>query len=99
MTQADLSGHRPNVGIVLFNREGRVWLGRRVGTPEPYNWQFPQGGVDEGEDLFVAALRELEERPGSPWWRLWPRPKAGSATAFRPAAVAPDGRGGCTGQK
>jgi len=56
--------YRPNVGVVLFHRDGRVWLGQRAGTPGPYNWQFPQGGVDDGEDLFGAALRELEEETG-----------------------------------
>lgn len=64
MTTEDLPNHRPNVGIVLFNAEGLVWLGRRAKTPEPWNWQFPQGGVDDGEDLYDAALRELEEETG-----------------------------------
>jgi putative (di)nucleoside polyphosphate hydrolase len=59
-----LSLYRPNVGVVLFNSSGRVWLGRRAGTPGPYNWQFPQGGVDRGEDLLSAAMRELEEETG-----------------------------------
>ena len=61
---SDLTGYRPNVGVVLFHPDGRVWLGRRAGTPAPYNWQFPQGGVDDGEDLEVAAFRELEEETG-----------------------------------
>jgi putative (di)nucleoside polyphosphate hydrolase len=60
----DLGAYRPNVGVVLFNRQGRVWLGRRVRTPEPYNWQFPQGGVDPGENLEAAARRELREETG-----------------------------------
>lgn len=60
----DLSRHRPNVGVVLFNRQGRVWYGRRTGTPGPHNWQFPQGGVDEGEDYEAAARRELFEETG-----------------------------------
>jgi len=60
----DLSLYRPNVGVVLFNRDGRVWLGRRTGTPDPWNWQFPQGGVDKGEDLESAARRELFEETG-----------------------------------
>ncbi|MGQ3113379.1 MAG: RNA pyrophosphohydrolase [Brevundimonas sp.] len=60
----DLSLYRPNVGVVLFNRDGRVWYGRRAHTPGPWNWQFPQGGVDDGEDLEAAARRELEEETG-----------------------------------
>ncbi len=64
MTKADLSAYRPNVGVVLFNQKGQVWLGRRAETPDPWNWQFPQGGVDEGEDLEAAARRELREETG-----------------------------------
>ena len=60
----DLDLYRPNVGVVLFNPQGRVWLGRRAGAPPPHNWQFPQGGVDAGEDLFAAARRELQEETG-----------------------------------
>jgi len=60
----DFELYRPNVGVVLFHPDGRVWLGRRVATPDPYNWQFPQGGVDTGEDLFDAAKRELTEETG-----------------------------------
>ena len=49
---------------MLFNGEGKVWLGRRINTPGPQNWQFPQGGVDKGEELYAAALRELKEETG-----------------------------------
>ena len=62
--EIELSFYRPNVGVVLFNREGRVWLGRRINAPGPHNWQFAQGGVDKGEDLYPAALRELQEETG-----------------------------------
>lgn len=61
---SDYPKHRPNVGVVLFHRDGRVWLGRRAKTDGHHSWQFPQGGVDEGEDLKAAALRELEEETG-----------------------------------
>ena len=61
----DLPDYRPNVGVVLFHRDGRVWLGRRAGAPGPYNWQFPQGGVEPGEDLETAARRELAEETGA----------------------------------
>ena len=56
--------YRRNVGMVVFNAAGQVWLGRRDGVPAPYSWQFPQGGVDEGEELDAAARRELEEETG-----------------------------------
>ena len=60
----DLSLYRPNVGVVLFNPEGLVWYGRRAGQADPHNWQFPQGGIDAGEDVQAAALRELAEETG-----------------------------------
>lgn len=60
----DLSRYRPNVGVVLFNGAGQVWYGKRAQTPPPHCWQFPQGGVDDGEDLYAAARRELQEETG-----------------------------------
>ena len=56
--------YRPNVGIILINGENKVWLGRRAGASGSRNWQFPQGGVDPGEDLEAAAFRELHEETG-----------------------------------
>lgn len=64
MTPTDLSRYRANVGAVLFHSDGRVWYGRRAGTPGPHNWQFPQGGIDDGEDFEAAARRELAEETG-----------------------------------
>lgn len=62
--------YRPNVGIMVLNGEGKVWIGHRAHTPNTeYSgrtqlWQMPQGGVDEGEDVYAAALRELYEETG-----------------------------------
>jgi len=60
----DLSAYRPNVGVVLFDARGQVWYGHRVGMAPGEGWQFPQGGVDSGEDLEAAARRELAEETG-----------------------------------
>jgi putative (di)nucleoside polyphosphate hydrolase len=60
----DLSRYRANVGIVLARADGKVWLGRRADVAGPRNWQFPQGGVDDGEGAHEAALRELHEETG-----------------------------------
>ena len=60
--------YRKNVGIVLWRADGRVlYCRRRKLKNELYigrDWQFPQGGVDEGEDAKGAALRELCEETG-----------------------------------
>lgn len=57
--------YRPCVGVVLVNRDGLVFVGRRVGGPEhvdaTHSWQMPQGGIDDGEEPGEAALRELYE--------------------------------------
>lgn len=60
----NLELYRPNVGIVVFDASGRVWLGKRVGARGNHSWQFPQGGVDPGEDWEAAARRELQEETG-----------------------------------
>lgn len=62
--QPDLTRYRPNAGAVLFNAEGKVWIGRRADTPPPWQWQFPQGGIDPGETPEAAGLRELYEETG-----------------------------------
>ncbi len=61
--------YRPNVGAVLFNRHGQVFVARRADMPNAEGaaggWQLPQGGIDEGEDPATAVLRELEEEIGT----------------------------------
>jgi len=63
----DALPYRPCVGTMVFNGEGRVFVGRRTSGPEQLNadiqhsWQMPQGGIDPGEDPWRAALRELRE--------------------------------------
>ncbi len=54
--------YRKNVGIVVFNSKKQVLVGDRVDYPEKY--QFPQGGIDEGENPIDAAKRELYEEIG-----------------------------------
>ena len=49
---------------MVLNHEGRVFVGRRINQDVGEAWQMPQGGVDKGEDLQQAALRELEEETG-----------------------------------
>ena len=51
---------RNGVGIVVLNRENKVFVARRIDNPKNF-WQMPQGGVDSGESFLSAAYRELEE--------------------------------------
>ncbi|MCL7649316.1 RNA pyrophosphohydrolase, partial [Klebsiella pneumoniae] len=57
----DDDGYRPNVGIVICNRQGQVMWARRYGQ---HSWQFPQGGINPGESAEQAMYRELFEEVG-----------------------------------
>ncbi len=55
--------YRRNVGVMLVNAAGHVFVGQRLDSEVPA-WQMPQGGIDKGEEPQEAALRELEEEIG-----------------------------------
>ena len=55
--------YRRGVGVMLLNSEGKVWVGARIDNSADA-WQMPQGGIDEGEEPWATALRELEEETG-----------------------------------
>jgi putative (di)nucleoside polyphosphate hydrolase len=66
MTDRSKLPYRPCAGAALFNAAGKIFVGRRrskEGQPNKptLEWQMPQGGIDEGEDPYEAAVRELHE--------------------------------------
>jgi putative (di)nucleoside polyphosphate hydrolase len=65
-SDSDLALYRPGVGLVLINRDGLLFAGRRIDMmPDMEAWQMPQGGIDPGETPRQAALRELREEVGT----------------------------------
>jgi putative (di)nucleoside polyphosphate hydrolase len=76
LSEAEAARYRPGAGIMLLNREGRAFVGRRIDMPGGLSawrtpqggvaaWQMPQGGIDPGESPREAALRELKEEIGT----------------------------------
>ncbi len=63
MTDPASLPYRPCAGVMLLNRDGRVFVGQRLDSTVEA-WQMPQGGIDPGEDALEAAFRELWEETG-----------------------------------
>ena len=63
VSEKDKLGYRPAAGIMLLNRDGKVFVGQRLDSTLEA-WQMPQGGLDKGEDAILGAYRELEEETG-----------------------------------
>ena len=70
MESTEELGFRPCVGVMILNKDGLVWVGRRIDQNKGELqgagnwWQMPQGGIDEGEPALDAAYRELYEETG-----------------------------------
>ena len=94
-TRKDLP-YRSCVGVMLINREGLVFIGRRRSEADAaadgYSWQMPQGGIDPGEEPYEAALRELYEETSvrsvsllaeAPEWYAYDLPSMVAGRAWR----------------
>lgn len=57
----DTEGYRAGVGMILFNRKRKIFWAKRIGQDA---WQFPQGGMNEGETPEETMYRELKEEVG-----------------------------------
>jgi len=57
------NGYRRGVGVMLLNRDGKVFVGARIDNTDEA-WQMPQGGIDADEEPWATALREVEEETG-----------------------------------
>ncbi len=65
MSDYETLPYRACAGIMLANRDGKIFVGQRVdGAVGSDAWQMPQGGIEDGEEPEEAALRELEEETG-----------------------------------
>lgn len=85
--------YRPCVGIMLANREGRIFTGQRRDRFHAA-WQMPQGGIEPGEDATGAALRELGEETGVTPAQVQVEARAGPFTYDLPPEVIPGFWGG-----
>ena len=87
--------YRSCVGVMLINKDGLVFIGRRRPKPmrpsDGYAWQMPQGGIDPGEEPYQAALRELYEETSVRSVSCWPRLPNGMPTTCRPWSPAAPG--------
>jgi len=84
--------YRPCVGVMVLNRAGLVFVGRRIDQDMGEAWQMPQGGIDAGEDLVAAARRELAEETGitqvevlaeAPEWFAYDLPREAVGVALK----------------
>src|SRR5262249_32599456 len=94
--------YRPCVGVMVLNRAGLVFIGRRIDGPEhvdaSHAWQMPQGGLDRGEDPYRAALRELREETNISSVALLAEAREWLAYDLPPAVAASVWRGRYRGQ-
>lgn len=91
--------YRPCVGVMVLNRAGQVFVGRRINQELGQAWQMPQGGIDAGEDIQAAALRELEEETGITKVQILAEAEEWFTYDLPPAAVGIALKGKYRGQK
>lgn len=94
----DRDGFRPNVGIILLNQRNQVFWGKRLRT---HSWQFPQGGIKQGESPEQAMFRELHEEVGlrPEHVRIMARTRDWLRYEVPPHFIRRDARGHYKGQK